>query len=170
MNRPDDEIYVPCLAFFFAAIGLILSLVANFFCGFANSTVVFTEQVDDAQVVSKPFSWRAGIWSFEDHDPFYVLSNSQIILVQYYYCVPWNGQTKVEQDINWTAAQVFTILSVVFGGLVGFTACFISCTNSVSSRQTATIIGLTYLLIVLFQGLTFLYFPRLVFIFNKEFL
>eukprot|EP01083_Nonionella_stella_P060913 158854_1 len=153
-----EDFIDPSIAFFFATLGLVLSLVSNFYCRYVTFDVTFTELEDDEKVSARDFNFRAGIWNYEDYNLYYVIGESQIFLTRFYYCVPWNSQTMIEKDTNWTAAQVFTIISVVLGGIVGFVSCFICCTSSYTSRVSANIFGLMYLLIVLCQGLTFLFF------------
>jgi hypothetical protein len=156
-----DEIIVPLITLLFGTIGLILSIIANFNCRYTTSNVTFTETVDEKQV-STNYIWRAGLWNFEDHDVFYVRSSNSIAIVRYYYCVPWNSQTMVERDSYWITAQVFSVISVVLGGIVCITSCCLSCGlssyDSTVSKNTVSLLGFMFMFIVLCQGLTFLYF------------
>lgn len=154
----SDEIIFPSLAFFLGAIGLILSYVANFYCGYVTTDVTITDPVNNT--TSNPFPWRSGLWNFEDHDIYYVFSSNQFYFVRYYYCVPWSAHTRVEQDANWTAAQVFSVISVVLGSMTAiWTCCFLCADAAQMSRVWIFNIGVIYLAIVVCQGLTFLYFP-----------
>lgn len=157
----ENEIYIPFLALFFGAIGLILSLVANFNCRFISNQVIFTEQVDDNQISTLPYAFRSGIWNFEDHNLFYVIQNQSIFVVRYDYCIPWkSGQTTVDEDAYWIAAKVFSIISVVVGGMVGMLSCCLICTSdgsNTTTRRSISVLGWTYLFITLCQGLTFLF-------------
>jgi hypothetical protein len=173
MNPKDEEVYIPSCAFFFAAIGLILSLVSNFYCGYASTNITITELIDGNNIttatsepssLSNPLKWRAGIWNYEDHDIYYVqnivdLNSGEIYFVRYYYCVPWTSRTRITPDVHWTTAQVFSIISVVLGGCIAFTSCCITCSDTMTmSRSTMISLAFCYLFIVLCQGLTFLYF------------
>jgi len=155
---PVEEVFFPSCAFFFSSVGLILSFVSNFYCGFASSTIEFTEQVDDANTTSMSYRWRAGVWNVEDYDLFFVVSENQIYFLRYFYCVPWNSRTNVERDGYWTASQAFSVLTVVLGGIVGFFTCCVICSESQTSTNIAYVMGMTYLLVVLCQGLVFLFF------------
>ncbi len=163
MPSSKDEIYIPSLAFFFASIGLILSLVANFYCGYATTNLMITENVDDNNITtssSTPFTWRAGIWNYEDHDIYYVVGSREIYFVRYFYCVPWKARTQVDHDGNWTASQVFSVISVVLGGSITVMTCCFMCSDiATMSRVTCFNLGIMYLVILICQGFTFLYFP-----------
>eukprot|EP01083_Nonionella_stella_P060912 158853_1 len=147
-----EDFIDPSIAFFFATLGLVLSLVSNFYCRYVTFDVTFTELEDDEKVSARDFNFRAGIWNYEDYNLYYVIGESQIFLTRFYYCVPWNSQTMIEKDTNWTAAQVFTIISVVLGGIVGFVSCFICCTSYSYSLQVMHVkVTVVVIVIILLQ-------------------
>jgi hypothetical protein len=136
-------------------IGLILSLVGNFYCGFSSRKVVATS-VDNPNL-STEFTFNAGIWSYEDYAVWYSVGDGVLYYKVRSFCVPWNSRDDIVVDGRWMTARIFTVLASVLAGTVVIgTTCLFANDGSVDE---AKFVFVAMCLITLCQGLIFLYFP-----------
>lgn len=156
----SDKILIPPTAFLIGPVGLLLSIVSNFCCGYVVHMVSFTEQIED-DGLSNRFVWHQGIWNYEAHDASYDDEKGKWHLNTYNFsCLPWNEQSGVDKDGIWRVTQFITILSATIGELVLISSCliFLTSKSKTYTRVVMNVFGYMYILIAFFQILTFLYF------------
>jgi hypothetical protein len=131
--------YVPCI---FAGFAAVLGMAGNIYC----QTVSFPQKVGGATLYTGVFGYRTKDWA-EINDNIWVFTTCQS-----YSVIEDEFGFAYDEDKKMRTVQAFAITAPVVGGLMLIFACLAPCLTP--GTVPWKLLGLMFLLVCLFQGLT----------------
>jgi hypothetical protein len=139
--------YLPIV---FSVIALLLGAPGSIYC----KTFSFTDENNSNNKV------YVGIFGYRSKEALYVEDfNGDVDIYIRTYCAPYNDlkdyyEFEYDVDTKWTATKAFAIISVTLGGILSIFSCCAPCVSV--NPKLWKLLGIGFLLVCLFQGLSLL--------------